>query len=218
MFQIELESVSFSYDDSKVLLKNINMSISRRDFVLITGDNGAGKSTLLKIIAGILKPKSGYVKIDGNPIYEDKNYFKKIGFVMQYAEDSFFCDTVFDEIAFTSKNFGFVDIEERVMNAINLIGIDEELLYKSPFELSSGEARRVAIASAIAHEPFFLILDEPFVGLDKRGKDCLTSILKKWKDTQRAVIIVSHQRKYLTNLADKIFKLEAGKLLNADSL
>lgn len=218
MFQIELENVSFSYEDSKTILKNINLSISQCDFVLITGDNGAGKSTLLKIIAGILKPRSGYVRINGNPIYEDKNYFQKIGFVMQYAEDSFCCDTVFDEIAFASKNFGLDKIEKRVMNTIALTGIDEELLHKSPFELSNGEARRVAIASVIAHEPSLLILDEPFVGLDKHGKQCLAAILKKWKDIQRSVIVVSHQTKYLINLANKIFRLEEGALSVVDSL
>lgn len=218
MFQIELENISFSYEDSKIILKNINLSISQCDFVLITGDNGAGKSTLLKIIAGILKPRSGYVRINGNPIDEDKDYFQKIGFVMQYAEDSFCCDTVFDEIAFASKNFELDKIEKRVMNAITLTGIDEKLLHKSPFELSNGEARRVAIASVIAHEPFLLILDEPFVGLDKHGKQCLAAILKRWKDIQRSVIVVSHQTKYLINLANKIFRLEEGVLSVVDSL
>ncbi len=217
-FQIKLQDVVFSYDNSKPILKGINLSIEPGDFILITGDNGAGKSTLLRIIAGILKPKSGSVTFNEKSIYEQKDYFKKIGFVMQYAEDSFCCDTVFDEIAFASKNFQLDRIKERVENVAKLVGIDQTLFSKTPYELSGGEARKVAIASMIAHEPLVLILDEPFVGLDKHGKESLRDILQNWKKNQKATVIVSHQLRYLNDLANKIFKLQAGMLLQVHLL
>lgn len=209
-FQIQLQDMSFSYDNSKLILRRINMIIKPEDFILIVGENGAGKSTLLKIIAGVLKPRSGCVLVNGRSIHEDKEYFKKIGFVMQYAEDSFCCDTVFDEISFASKNFKLDRIKERVENAARLVGIDQSLFSKSPYELSSGEARKVAIASMLAHDPFLLILDEPFVGLDKLGKESLRNILINWKKQGKSTVIVSHQTKYVDGLANKVFKLEAG--------
>lgn len=217
-FQIKLQDVVFSYDNSKPILKGINLSIEPQDFILITGDNGAGKSTLLRIIAGILKPKSGSVTFNEKSIYDQKDYFRKIGFVMQYAEDSFCCDTVFDEIAFASKNFQLDRIKERVENVAKLVGIDQTLFSKTPYELSGGEARKVAIASMIAHEPLVLILDEPFVGLDKHGKESLRDILQNWKKNQKATVIVSHQLRYLNDLANKIFKLQAGVLLQVHLL
>ncbi|HEY8541991.1 MAG TPA: ABC transporter ATP-binding protein [Pseudothermotoga sp.] len=209
-FQIQLQDMSFSYDNSKLILRRINMIIKPEDFILIVGENGAGKSTLLKIIAGVLKPRSGCVLVNGRPIHKDKEYFKKIGFVMQYAEDSFCCDTVFDEISFASKNFKLDRIKERVENAARLVGVDQSLFSKSPYELSSGEARKVAIASMLAHDPFLLILDEPFVGLDKLGKESLRNILINWKKQGKSTVIVSHQTKYVDGLANKVFKLEAG--------
>lgn len=218
IFQLELQDVSFSYDNSKLILYGINMVIESQDFVLITGQNGAGKSTLLRLIAGILKPKSGTVKINGRSIYRQKDYFKMIGFVMQYAEDSFCCDSVFDEIAFASRNFGLDRIEERVQNAARIMGIDQEAFSKSPYDLSNGEMRRLAIASVIAHDPFLLVLDEPFVGLDKAGKQFLRKVLENWKKNNRATVVVSHQLKHLTDLANKIFNLQSGRLSRVDSV
>ncbi|MEJ5228639.1 MAG: ABC transporter ATP-binding protein, partial [Pseudothermotoga sp.] len=172
-----------------------------------------GKSTLLRLIASVLKPSSGTIKLNGQSIYQVREYFQMIGFVMQYAEDSFCCDTVFEEIAFASKNFGLDGVEERVVAAARLVGLNDICLSSSPYELSSGEARRVAIASVLAHDPFLLILDEPFVGLDKEGKIAVRKILEKYKALDRAIVVVSHQISYLKDLINQGFVLENGSLL-----
>lgn len=212
-FELHLENLTFGYDSSRLILQNVNLVVRPKDFILITGENGSGKSTLLKLIASVLKPSSGTIKLDGQSIYQVREYFQMIGFVMQYAEDSFCCDTVFEEIAFASKNFGLDGVEERVVAAARLVGLNDICLSKSPYELSSGEARRVAIASVLAHDPFLLILDEPFVGLDKEGKIAVRKILEKYKAFDRAIVVVSHQISYLKDLINQGFVLENGSLL-----
>jgi len=212
-FQIELENLSFGYDNSRLILKKINLMIKPKDFILITGENGSGKSTLLKLIAGVLRPSSGTIKMNEQPIHQVKDYFKMIGFVMQYAEDAFCCNTVFEEIAFASKNFDLDGIEERVRITSKLVGLNDAYLSRSPYELSSGEARKVAIASVLAHDPSVLILDEPFVGLDKEGKKSVVKIFEQYKTLDRAIVIVSHQLSYLKDLISHAFVLENGSLL-----
>ncbi|ABV33972.1 energy-coupling factor ABC transporter ATP-binding protein [Pseudothermotoga lettingae] len=212
MFQLNLKNIDFSYDSSRKILQKVNMEISQGDFIAITGRSGSGKTTLLKIMAGILNPSSGTVVINGQPIKKDEHYYQKIGYVMQYAEDQFCCETVFEEIAFASKNFGLNGIKARVEKAASFVGLDKKILLRNPFDLSGGEARKVAIASAIAHDPFFLFLDEPFSGLDKLGKENLKKILSKWKDSKKPVVITSHNLKYIHDFTNKIFLLEDGFL------
>lgn len=207
----------------KAAVKNVNLTLNSGEFIGLMGHTGSGKSTLIQMIAGIVKPTSGTIEIEGCELYSKDCDMRKMrfktGLVMQYPEYQLFEETVFKDIAFGPGNMGLPEeeIKRRVLFAASLVGLSDEILEKSPFELSGGQKRRVAIAGVLAMEPQILILDEPTAGLDPAGRD---EILCKIKDMHQrlgiTVILVSHSMEDLANLTDKIVVMNEGTLAMHD--
>ncbi len=206
-------------------VKDISLKINDGEFVGLIGHTGSGKSTLIQMLAGLLKPTDGKITINGHILYDKSTDMKKVrfetGLVMQYPEYQLFEDTVFKDIAFGPSNMGLSkkEIDERVYYAADLVGLDKTLLEKSPFDLSGGQKRRVAIAGIIAMTPKILILDEPAAGLDPAGRD---EILYKIGDLHKrmniTVILVSHSMEDIAKLAERIIVLNSGKIVIDDAL
>ena len=226
---IKAENISYTYMKGGPFevsaVRNMSLNIEDGEFVGLIGHTGSGKSTLIQILSGLLKPSSGKVTVNGNVFYDKNTNMRKarfdIGLVMQYPEYQLFDDTVFDDIAYGPRNLGLTDdeINDRVMYAADLVGLEESLLKKSPFDLSGGQKRRVAIAGVIAMMPKILILDEPAAGLDPAGRD---EILYKIGDLHKrmniTVILVSHSMEDIAKLADRIIVLNDGSICFDDKL
>ena len=204
----------------KVALDNISLEIKDGEFVTLIGHTGSGKSTLIQHINGLLKPTSGKIIIDGINITEPGikliDVRKKVGLVFQYSEYQLFEETIAKDIAFGPRNLGLSDdeIEERVIKSMEMVGLNyENYKDKSPFDLSGGQKRRVAIAGVIAMNPKTLILDEPTAGLDPKGRDdILTQIQKLHKDYGMTIILVSHSMEDVAKFAEKVIVMNAGKV------
>lgn len=217
---IEIKDLYFSYKDSGApVLKNINLKIEKNEFIGIIGQTGSGKSTLVKQINGLLKPDKGQVLFNGIDIFsnikETRKARFKIGMVLQYPEDQLFAETVFKDIAFGPENIGLSQNEVRtqVLNAAKFVGLSEDILDRSPFEISGGEKRRVAIAGIIAMNPDVLVLDEPSASLDPNGRKLLLSQIKRYHEEQhKTVILISHNMEDIVNLADRVVVLENGEI------
>ena len=224
---IELNNVSFTYQkgmpDEKTAVKNVSLSIDEGQFIGVIGHTGSGKSTLIQMLNGLLKPTSGKVLLDGKDIWADKDKIRdvrfKVGLVFQYPEYQIFEETVYKDIAFGPKNMGLdeAEIKRRVHETANDIGLSEELLERSPFELSGGQKRRVAIAGVMAMEPKVLILDEPTAGLDPAGRDKILEHIKRYHErTKNTILIVSHSMEDIASFADKILVMSKAKLFCYD--
>lgn len=202
-------------------LYDISFEIPDGDFVAIIGHTGSGKSTLIQHLNGLVKPTSGSIVINGTDILSKDADMKKVrsevGLVFQYPEYQLFEETVYDDIAFGPKNMGLSEeeVKDRVYEAIKLVGIGAELLTKSPFELSGGQKRRVAIAGVISMRPKVLILDEPTAGLDPHGRDEILSQLLNMheKRADMTVIFVSHSMEDVAKLAKHIIVLCKGRIV-----
>lgn len=219
MSLIEIKNLSFSYDKSHRTLNNINLNIGRGEFIGILGKSGSGKSTLVQLIDGLLKPDSGSVFFEGIDIFKNpkkiRNFRFKIGLVMQNPEDQLFSETVFKDIAFGPSNMNIAkeQIENRVLKAIDLVGLDKSILDKSPFEISGGEKRRAAIAGILVMNPDVLILDEPTAGLDPVGQQNLLSQVKRYHETgNKTIILISHNVNDILKLADKVAIMQNGEI------
>ncbi|PRR86743.1 energy-coupling factor transporter ATPase [Clostridium luticellarii] len=205
----------------KKALDNVNIEIEEGEFVAIIGHTGSGKSTLIQHINGLLKPSSGKIIIDDVDITEKKinlNFIrKKVGLVFQYPEYQLFEETIGKDIAFGPKNLGLnsADVDKRVKRAMNMVGLGyEEYRDKSPFELSGGQKRRVAIAGVVAMEPKVLILDEPTAGLDPKGRDDILGEIRALHDEYNmTIILVSHSMEDVAKLADRIIVMSEGKCI-----
>lgn len=220
---IKLENVSYVYMQGgpfeKTALYNINLEIGDGEFIGLIGHTGSGKSTLIQLLNGLIKPSEGRVCVAGFDLSDKKTKMRdvrfKVGLVMQYPEHQLFEETVFKDIAFGPQNMGLPpeEIKKRVEFAANLVGLPKEILDKSPFDLSGGQKRRVAIAGVLAMEPKVLILDEPTAGLDPGGRD---EILFKIKDMHErmnlTVILVSHSMEDVAKLADRIIVMNGGRI------
>ncbi|MBE7023493.1 MAG: energy-coupling factor transporter ATPase [Ruminococcaceae bacterium] len=218
---VKLHDVSYTYMSGgpfeKTAVKGINLELKRGEFVGLIGHTGSGKSTLVQLIAGLTKPTAGTIEVDGKTLFKKGTDMRKlrfgIGLVMQYPEYQLFEETVFKDIAFGPSNMGLSseEITRRVHFAADLVGIRREILEKSPFELSGGQKRRVAVAGVLAMEPKLLILDEPAAGLDPAGRD---EILHKIRDMHRrlgiTVVLVSHSMEDIAGLADRIVVMNKG--------
>lgn len=217
---IEIKDLYFSYKDSGVpVLKNVNLKIEKNEFIGIIGQTGSGKSTLVKQLNGLLKPDKGQVLLNGIDIFsnikETQKARFKIGMVLQYPEDQLFAETVFKDIAFGPENIGLSQKEVRaqVLNAAKFVGLSEDILDRSPFEISGGEKRRVAIAGIIAMNPDVLVLDEPSASLDPNGRKLLLSQIKRYHEEQhKTVILISHNMEDIVNLVDRVVVLENGEI------
>ncbi|MDY5627162.1 MAG: energy-coupling factor transporter ATPase [Clostridia bacterium] len=226
---IKVENLVHIYSKStpfeKVALDNISFDISDGDFVGIIGHTGSGKSTLIQHLNGLIKPDSGKIYIDGEDITQkDINLTKvrgKVGIVFQYPEYQLFEETVYKDIAFGPTNMGYSseEIDKIIHEVIKTVGIDENLLEKSPFELSGGQKRRVAIAGVLAMNPKILILDEPTAGLDPKGRDEILGQIKKLHDEKNITVIwISHSMEDVAKIAKKVIVMADGKIVMYDSV
>lgn len=220
---IEVRNVSYEYSPdgpySKVALKDVSIDVNKGDFLAIIGHTGSGKSTLLQLFNALEKPTSGTVAVNGKLTTDKETDLRdirtKIGLVFQYPEHQLFEETVRLDIGFSPRNMGLPEdeVNRRIELACEIVGIDEKLLDKSPFELSGGQKRRVAIAGVLAMQPQVLILDEPTAGLDPRGKKKILGKIKKMHDEYGITIIfVSHDMEDVANCADRVVVMNDGEI------
>lgn len=201
-------------------LDGIDLNIQSGTVTGLIGHTGSGKSTLVQMFNGLLKPYEGRVLLDGADIWakpKDINKIRfRVGLVMQYPEYQLFEETIYKDIAYGPKNMGLADdeIRERVLEAADFVGLDRELLDKSPFDLSGGQKRRAAIAGIIAMRPELLILDEPAAGLDPRGRDAIfNNIVEYQKKSGSTVLIVSHSMEDMARYCDRLIVMSGAKIL-----
>ena len=198
-------------------VKNMNFTVKKGEFLGIIGHTGSGKSTLMQHLNGLLKPTGGDVLLNGESIWKDKQTTRaarfKVGLVFQYPEYQLFEDTVYKDIAFGPKNMGCSEeeIRRRVLRAADFVGLPQEALEKSPFDLSGGQKRRVAIAGVIAMEPEVVIFDEPTAGLDPAGCEAILENIRRYRQESGAtVLMVSHSMDDVALLADRLLVLNEG--------
>lgn len=206
-------------------LDNVNIQIEKGDFVAIIGHTGSGKSTLVQHLNGLLKPTGGKIFLDDENIWSTKSKIFdtrfRVGLCFQYPEYQLFESTVYKDIAFGPTNMGLSkdEIDERVKTAAKYVGVSKEMLRKSPFDLSGGEKRRVAIAGVISMEPEILILDEPTSGLDPRGREQILELIKNYREqTGKTVIIVSHSMDDVAKYATKVIVMNKSKVDNCGTV
>lgn len=223
MTDIKLENVSYIYGEDTpykiVALDGINITFHGGITTGIIGHTGSGKSTLVQLLNGLAKPTDGKIFIDGKDIWENPKEIGKlcfrVGLVMQYPEYQLFEETVKADIAYGPKNMGLdeAEINARIDKAIEFVGISRDILEKSPFELSGGQKRRVAIAGVFAMEPEMIVLDEPAAGLDPHGRDDILGGIKKYqKDTGASVVIVSHSMEDMAKYCDELIVMNKAKI------
>ena len=220
---IKIENLSYIYDPKakfkKTALKGVSLSIDDGDFLAIVGHTGSGKSTLVTHLNGLVKIQSGKIIVDGIDLtakYDAKALRAKVGMVFQYPEYQLFADTVSEDVAFGPKNLHLEEseIESRVKDAIISVGLDyEQIKDKSPFELSVGQMRRVAIAGVLAMRPEILVLDEPTAGLDPKGKKDIMELIRSLQKSTKIVIMISHNMDEVAKYCNKIALLSNGELV-----
>ena len=220
---IEMKNVEYVYNPGtpfeKKALDGISLDVEAGEFIGLIGHTGSGKSTLVQHLNGLMKPTGGTITIDGEDLSSKytsmKSVRQKVGLVFQYPEHQLFEESIYKDIAFGPKNLGLSDeeVENRVREAMGLVGLDfEELKDRSPFELSGGQKRRVAIAGVIAMKPKVLILDEPTAGLDPKGRDDILDEIKKIYDREKiTIILVSHSMEDIARLVNRILVMHKGK-------
>ena len=220
---LKIENLSYVYGKGtpfeKVALDNISVSFEKGKITGLIGHTGSGKSTLVNLLNGLYKPTSGKVYLDGKDIWENPKEISKIrfkvGLVMQYPEYQLFDETVRADIGFGPRNLGLSpdEVDERVIEAAKFAGVGFDLLEKSPFELSGGQKRRVAIAGIIAMRPDVLVLDEPAAGLDPRGRREILGSLRDYADRMNAsIILVSHSMEDMAHYCDNVVVMNSAKV------
>ena len=223
MSLLSVKDLSFIYSQGTPFehkaVDNLSFDIEKGEFIGVIGHTGSGKSTLVQMLNGLLKPTSGSVLLDGVDIWAKPKEIRKIrfrvGLVFQYPEYQLFGDTVAEDISFGPRNMGLdeKEVEERVRSSAKFVGLSEDLLDKSPFDLSGGEKRRAAIAGVIAMDPDILILDEPCAGLDPMGRDILLSQIYNYhNDRGNTVIIVSHSMEDVASVCDRVMVMDHSRL------
>ncbi|MGN0454685.1 MAG: energy-coupling factor transporter ATPase [Ruminococcus sp.] len=219
---LETRDLSYVYGQGtpfeKCAVDKVNIKIEQGEFVGIIGHTGSGKSTLVQMLNGLIKPVSGQVLLEGRDIWENPKDIRsvrfKVGMVFQYPEYQLFEETVYKDISFGPSNMGLSEeeIDARVRNAAKFVDLKDELLDKSPFDLSGGEKRRAAIAGVIAMDPDVLILDEPTAGLDPMGREVLLSQLVQYhKQRKNTVLLVSHSMEDIAKIADRVLVMNSSK-------
>jgi len=222
--QIIFDHINYVYGSGTAYerhaLKDINLQIQKGEFIGLIGHTGSGKSTLVQHMNGLVKATSGHIYFNGEDIYAPdyklRDLRSKVGLVFQYPEHQLFETTVFKDVIFGPNNLGIdkLEAELRAYEALKMVGISDELLDASPFELSGGQKRRVAIAGVLAMKPEVLILDEPTAGLDPRGRDeILEQIKKLHEDSKITIILVTHSMEDIAIYADRIFVMNHGELV-----
>ena len=224
---IILDKVNYTYSEGTAYeihaLKDINLKIEDGEFIGIIGHTGSGKSTLIQHLNGLAKATSGTIYYNGEDIYDDdydlRSLRNRVGLVFQYPEHQLFETTIFDDVCFGPKNQGLDKNEAglRAFEALRSVGLPEELYYQSPFELSGGQKRRVAIAGVLAMKPEVLILDEPTAGLDPAGRDEILDLIQKMhKEKGITVILVSHSMEDVAKYVDRIIVMNQGQMMFDD--
>ena len=224
---IILENVSYTYQEgtpfASAALSDVSLSIEDGSYTAIIGHTGSGKSTILQLLNGLLVPIEGSVRVFDTLITSTsvnkqiRQIRKQVGLVFQFAENQIFEETVLKDVAFGPQNFG-VSVEEAEVIArekLALVGIDESLFERSPFELSGGQMRRVAIAGILAMEPKILVLDEPTAGLDPIGRKELMTLFKKLHQDGITIVLVTHLMDDVAEFADQVYVMEKGKLVKS---
>lgn len=223
MEKLKTEHLSFVYSKGTpfeyMALDDINLKINNGETLAIIGHTGSGKSTLITHLNGLLKVQSGAVIFDGKDIWADKKELKnirfKIGLCFQYPEYQLFEETVYKDIAFGPKNMGLdeKEIDRRVRRSLAYMGLPEQYLERSPFDLSGGQKRKIALAGILAMEPDILVLDEPTAGLDPAARNNLFDLIRDYKQQSgTTVVFVSHSMEDVANLADRIVVMNKGKI------
>jgi energy-coupling factor transport system ATP-binding protein len=213
---IEVQDIYYTYQNGFEALKGVSLKIQKGQFIAVMGQNGAGKTTLVKHFNGLLKPTKGTVLVDGVDTRKVSiaTLARKVGFVFQNPDRQLFCETVEDEIAFALKNFGYSDenIKKRVDWALNILDLVQ---YRkvSPFMLSGGERKRVALASVLAWDPEIIVLDEPTIGQDSQQKERLRQFIVQLNRQEKAVIIVTHDIEFVAEIKPRIVLMAQGKII-----
>ena len=229
MSHLKTENLSYVYGEGTpfkiTALDNVNIDLEKGELVAIIGHTGSGKSTLVQHLNGLLKPTDGKIFLDDENIWESKSRVYdtrfRVGLCFQYPEYQLFESTVYKDIAFGPTNMGLneKEIDERVRSAAKYVGIPDSMLTKSPFDLSGGEKRRVAIAGVISMEPEVLILDEPTSGLDPRGREQILGLIKNYREkTGKTVIIVSHSMDDVARFATKVIVMNDSRVENSGTV
>ena len=224
---LRVNNLSHSYGGNSPFiydaLSNVSFSVEKGEILGIIGHTGSGKSTLVQHLNGLLKPTNGEILINGENIWDNPKEIRKIrskvGLVFQYPEYQLFEETVFADIAYGPKNMGLSgeELDERVKEICNMIGIKPEYYEKSPFDLSGGEKRRVAIAGVMAMKPEIIVFDEPTAGLDPIGRQTVNEIIENYrKNTGATVIVVSHNMEDMAEITDKLLVLNKGEVVMFD--
>ena len=222
MAEIILDKINYTYSDGTAYeiqaLKDVNLQIHQGEFIGIIGHTGSGKSTLTQLLNGLLRASSGSIYVDGQDIYDEgydmKALRSKVGLVFQYPDHQLFETTCFEDVCFGPKNQGLSqqECEARALEALKLVGLKEKYYKSSPFELSGGQKRRVAIAGVLAMEPEVLILDEPTAGLDPRGRDeILDQIARLHTERKMTIILVSHSMEDVARYAGRLIVMNHGQ-------
>ena len=225
---LEVKNLTYTYGVGspfeKTAVKDISLSVEKGEIIGIIGHTGSGKSTFVRMLNGLTKPTSGQVLIEGKDIWEKpkeiRKYRFKVGMVFQYPEYQLFEETVYKDISFGPSNMGKTqeEIDKAVRTAAKFTGISDELLDKSPFDLSGGEKRRAAIAGVIAMDPDVVIFDEPTAGLDPLGRELLLSqIVQYHKERNNTILLVSHSMEDIASIADRIIVLNHSELVMFDT-
>ena len=226
---LEVKSLTYSYDGNTPFINdavsNVSFSIEKGEIIGIIGHTGSGKSTLVQHLNGLLKPTHGEVLLEDEDIWKKPKEIRKIrskvGLVFQYPEYQLFEETVYADIAFGPQNMGISgdELDSRVRGICKIIGIKDDYLEKSPFDLSGGEKRRVAIAGVMAMQPAVIVFDEPTAGLDPRGRENVVKIITDYrKATGATVIIISHSMEDMACIADKLMVMNKGNLEMFDTV
>ena len=222
---IALENVSFTYQEGTPLastaLSDVSLTIEDGSYTALIGHTGSGKSTILQLLNGLLVPSQGSVRVFDTLITstsknkEIRQIRKQVGLVFQFAENQIFEETVLKDVAFGPQNFGVSeeDAEKIAREKLALVGIDESLFDRSPFELSGGQMRRVAIAGILAMEPAILVLDEPTAGLDPLGRKELMNLFKKLHQSGMTIVLVTHLMDDVAEYANQVYVMEKGRLV-----
>ena len=222
---IALENVSFTYQEGTPLastaLSDVSLTIEDGSYTALIGHTGSGKSTILQLLNGLLVPSQGTVRVFDTLITSTsknkdiRQIRKQVGLVFQFAENQIFEETVLKDVAFGPQNFGISeeDAEKIAREKLALVGIDESLFNRSPFELSGGQMRRVAIAGILAMEPAILVLDEPTAGLDPLGRKELMNLFKKLHQSGMTIVLVTHLMDDVAEYANQVYVMEKGHLV-----
>lgn len=225
--KLQLEHVTFAYR-SKVysdqpVFTDVSIRIEPGECVALVGEEGSGKSTLLQLLGALRRPNAGSLMVDGTNIWETKRSLqharRKIAFAFQFPEQQFFAETVEEEMLFSSKNFDLnqASAATRARTLLQDAGLSESTLSRSPYSLSLGESRRVALCSILLHEPEALLLDEPTAGLDRFGYEFVKRMIGRFREDRKTLVFASHDYELVSSVASRVVVLESGALIHSFS-